>query len=202
MGEAVLLIIVAIVVVGPRDLPGLMRSLGRNISKLRRAATNLRDQSGIDEILQNENIHREVQDLQKLASGRILDIGLHDPFIPTAAALSASPPERADLYSSSRNPPRNREYPAGGPDAYGALPEDAAPYEEILAGSVAADPSAGERGADAPVADAVAADAPVVDGAGGAMATEGDAVAPAVGRAAPEGAVARGSLKDEATEAA
>jgi sec-independent protein translocase protein TatB len=128
-GEALLLVVIGLIVVGPRDLPSMMRSLGRNISKLRRTATDLRAQSGIDEILQNEGIHREIQDLQKLATGRILEVGLHEPLLSPASSPRPLSAPTSDLYSSRREPPRRREYPPGGPDCFDAIPEDAALYQ-------------------------------------------------------------------------
>ncbi|MCS6900242.1 MAG: twin-arginine translocase TatA/TatE family subunit [Myxococcales bacterium] len=173
-GEAVLLVLLAIIVVGPRDLPGMMRALGRNISKLRRAASELRTQSGIDEILRNEGIHQEIQDLQKLATGRILELGLHEPLLPPGDFPNRPEPEgcaSVDPYSTRRVPPRNREYPIGGPDVYNALPEDAyAPVEPSVIQAEALEPT-GE---------------PPTSG------TKGTGV---------EGAVARGEVEDESSAA-
>ena len=121
-GEVVLLVIIAIVVVGPRNLPQMMRSLGRTVSKIRRMTTDLREQSGIDEILRAEGIEREVNELRKLATGRILEVNLDDDGMPRLPGV----------------PPRSREYPASGVDSYGALPDDAAPYEPPRAGDAAA----------------------------------------------------------------
>jgi sec-independent protein translocase protein TatB len=175
-GEAVLLVLLAIIVVGPRDLPGMMRSLGRNISKLRRTATELRSQSGIDEILQNEGIYREVQDLQKLAAGRIMELGLHEPLLPADGFPRRPEPEAptsTDPYQTHRAPPRNREYPMGGPDAYDALPEDAAPYaQSALTQDGVGEPSVGEP------------------------------PAPSGKRRAPEGVVARGDLAEDESSTA
>jgi sec-independent protein translocase protein TatB len=112
-GEVVLLCVIALVVIGPRNMPQAMRSLGKMVAKIRRMTVDLREQSGIDDILKNEGIEREVNELRKLASGRILDVDLYD---------DVEAPKRWD------NPPRNREYPTGGVDSYGALPEDASPY--------------------------------------------------------------------------
>lgn len=110
-GEFVLLALLAMVVIGPRELPRMARTIGKTLSKLRKAATDLREQSGIDEILQNEGIQKDVDDLRKLATGRILELDLED-----------EEPLRFPA------PPRFREYPTVGVDAYGALPDDAAPY--------------------------------------------------------------------------
>jgi sec-independent protein translocase protein TatB len=182
-GEALLLVLIAIVVVGPRDLPGMMRSLGRNISKLRRTANDLRSQSGIDEILQNEGIHREIQDLQKLATGRIMELGLHEPLMSPGS--SATRPRPADpggpgddpYTAATREPPRRREYPPGGPDSYDALPEDAALYQE---GAMDTDPLPSPGAATSATASPEAA-----------MATS---PAPAVKPSRPVGPVARGEL--------
>jgi sec-independent protein translocase protein TatB len=143
-GELTLLVLLAIVLIGPRNMPDMMRKLGRTITKVRRVATDLRQQSGIDEILQNEGIQREVQELQKLASGRIMDLGVD---------LEAPMRPRTEP-TTRRNPPRNREYPTEGADCFDALPDDAEPYRaddrlsngEPPAGEVAAssEPAAAE----------------------------------------------------------
>lgn len=138
-GEVVLLVIIAIVVVGPRNLPQMMRSLGRTVSKIRRMTTDLREQSGIDEILRAEGIEREVNELRKLATGRILEVNLDDDGMPRLPGV----------------PPRSREYPATGVDSYGALPDDAAPYEPPRAGEAAAS-AAPASAAPAPAAPAPA----------------------------------------------
>lgn len=136
-GEVVLLVIIGVVVIGPRNLPQMLRSLGRTVGKVRRAATDLREQSGIDEILRAEGLEKEVQELRKIAQGRILDVNLEDD-------LSVSKPVRI------APPPRTREYPTGGPDTYGALPEDAGDYAADAAGPAAPAAQAGTAAA-APV---------------------------------------------------
>jgi sec-independent protein translocase protein TatB len=124
-GEVLLLALVTLVVVGPRELPSMMRSLGRTLARVRRMTTQLREQSGIDEILRAEGIDRELQELRKLAQGRLLDVNLDDVLDENLPA-----------------PPRWREYPPGGVDTFGALPEDARPYfpvpEPVVAAPVAA----------------------------------------------------------------
>ena len=102
----VVLGVVAIVVVGPRNLPGLLRNAGQLIGRLRRMAMDIRTESGIDEILDHEGIRSEIDNFKKLASGEI------SPDDPPANVV----------------PNREREYPGVGADAYGALSEDLAPY--------------------------------------------------------------------------
>jgi sec-independent protein translocase protein TatB len=105
-GEMVVLGVVALVVVGPRNLPSLLRTAGQLIGRLRRMAIDLRAESGIDEILDAEGIRTEIDNFRRLASGAI------DP----------------DQLSPNVVPDREREYPRTGPDAYGAFSEDLVPY--------------------------------------------------------------------------
>jgi sec-independent protein translocase protein TatB len=105
-GEMVVLGVVALVVVGPRNLPSLLRGAGQLIGKVRRMANELRVESGIDEILDAEGIRSEIDNFRRLASGAI------------------SP----DDISPNVVPDREREYPRVGPDAYGAFSEDMVPY--------------------------------------------------------------------------
>lgn len=129
-GEVVLLCLLGIVVVGPRNLPQMMRQLGKTVSKVRRMTSEIREQSGIDDILRAEGIEREVAEIKKLATGRIMDIRLDDePGVSRPVHVV---------------PPRSREYPTRGPDSYGALPDDAEPYLPLEAGPTLAPPD-GER---------------------------------------------------------
>jgi sec-independent protein translocase protein TatB len=111
-GEVVLLALIAMIVVGPRNLPTMLRTLGRTIGKLKRMTVEIREQTGIDEILRGEGIEKEMEQLRMIASGRILDVDLAD--------------DPAD-----EHPPRYREYPRMGVDAYDAIPEDTAPYVPV-----------------------------------------------------------------------
>jgi sec-independent protein translocase protein TatB len=105
-GELVILGIIALVVVGPRRLPSMLRTAGQVIGKVRRMAMDIRTESGIDEILDAEGIRSELETFRKLAAGEL------PPDEPAKRIL----------------PDREREYPAVGCDAYGALSEDLVPY--------------------------------------------------------------------------
>ena len=105
-GEMVILAIIALVVVGPRRLPSMLRTAGQVIGKVRRMAMDIRTESGIDEILDAEGIRSELDNFRRLAAGEI------PPDEPARTIL----------------PDREREYPNVGCDAYGALTEDLVPY--------------------------------------------------------------------------
>jgi sec-independent protein translocase protein TatB len=65
-GEITILLIVGIVVVGPQKLPGMMRTAGQWVTKLRRMSTDLRSQSGIDRIIREEGLEKEIRELRAL----------------------------------------------------------------------------------------------------------------------------------------
>ncbi|NUP09047.1 MAG: hypothetical protein HOW73_23600 [Polyangiaceae bacterium] len=64
--EMMILLIVGIVVVGPKRLPEMMRKAGQYVAKLRRLSTDLRAQSGIDRILREEGLEKEIRELRAL----------------------------------------------------------------------------------------------------------------------------------------
>lgn len=121
-GEIVLLVIVGLIVVGPRRLPALMRTAGHWVGKLRRMSSDLRAQSGIDDLIRQEGLEREIEELRSLARVNVVDT------LITPAAAAAPLPAPANLLRRRRPPLRQREYPLVGCDAAGALPDDAPFY--------------------------------------------------------------------------
>lgn len=159
-GEVVLLIIVAIVVVGPRQLPSMMRTAGQWVSRIRRMSTDLRAQSGIDQLMRDEGIDRSIQEIRALQNINVLD-GLERmaqaapvaPAARTALGTVVTTPAEAKADTVPIDKPatdkpaddkpvdaieekpgkvaREREYPLLGCDSYGALADDAAPYGAV-----------------------------------------------------------------------
>jgi sec-independent protein translocase protein TatB len=163
-GELVIVVIVAIVVIGPKDLPRMLRKAGQWAGKLRRMATDVRAQSGIDEVLRSEGLTKDLNEIRRLAQGDLLDP------IPLAPIHDAREAHEGVVIV------REREYPREGADSYGALPDTAHAYMHGLPPSaLARDPLyiAGDADAelppppDAPATNPAAGDVPVVPGAGG-----------------------------------
>jgi sec-independent protein translocase protein TatB len=123
-GELVVLVIVAIVVIGPKDLPKVLRRLGQWSGKIRRMAADLRQQSGIDDVLRTEGLAESVQEIRKLARGELGDIERSIKYDGSEAKLEARAVEVRAM--------RDREYPRDGADAYGALPDTALVYTDTL----------------------------------------------------------------------
>src|SRR6185295_11216975 len=109
-----------------------MRTAGQWVSKLRRMSSDLRSQSGIDDIIRHEGLEKEIQELRSLSRMNMVESliapGALQPIArsPAPAALpapstagSGAPQERDRL-----QPLREREYPLIGCDAAGALADD------------------------------------------------------------------------------
>jgi sec-independent protein translocase protein TatB len=112
-GEIVVLALVALVVIGPKDLPKLLRAAGRFIGQAKRAVADVKRETGLDEVLRGD-----FQDLERLAD-HIEDMG---PYRGDAPAGQLTP--REDAF-------RLREYPRIGADAGMLIPEDASVYDVI-----------------------------------------------------------------------
>ena len=52
--ELGLILLVILIVVGPHKLPSMMRTLGQWLGRFRRMTTEMRAQSGIDDVLRQE----------------------------------------------------------------------------------------------------------------------------------------------------
>jgi sec-independent protein translocase protein TatB len=142
-GELAVVIIVGLIVMGPKELPKVLRKLGLWAGKLRRMAADLRAQSGIDDALRDEGLDFDIREIRKLARGEIDGVMRREPPKPiealaTSEAPLLSPPSEPikfrDLYVAS-----DRENPREGPDSYGALPDTSIVYENTLPKSALAD---------------------------------------------------------------
>lgn len=141
--ELMLIGVVALVVVGPQRLPGMMSTVGKWSNKLRRMLFDVRAQSGIDEILRAEGITGGINEIRALRNAvrtnvssftQSLATGPRPPVVtssPKPATAPVSPPPVAQTSLSAESDAfahvpydRTREYPDEGCDAYGAIPED------------------------------------------------------------------------------
>jgi sec-independent protein translocase protein TatB len=156
--ELVVVVIVALVVMGPKDLPKMLRRVGQWAGKIRRAAADLRAQSGIDDALRSEGLADDIAEIRKLARGE-LDAVQRAARIDDAARAPETYPRGDDVYVM-----REREWPRDGADAYGALPDDAYVYADGLAkGPLARDPlyMLGDADAQLPAEEEIASSVPV-----------------------------------------
>lgn len=148
-GEIVVLVVVLLLVVGPRELPKMLRSLGQGARKIKRMSNELREQSGIDEIIHDEgldDLRGELDELRSIARPRnVLDTLVRPaPGRRIIRGDSNRSPERDDKPGRDlpgREPPSDVEYPEVGCDSYGALSDMADPYQPGDDGVIAGGPS-------------------------------------------------------------
>jgi sec-independent protein translocase protein TatB len=87
--ELMLLAIVALVVVGPKDLPRVMRVAGLWIGRARAMAGQLK--SGLDEVVREAEL-ADIEQRWKLENERILSEHLHPPQLAAGVEIAASEP--------------------------------------------------------------------------------------------------------------
>lgn len=83
--EILLVGIVALLVVGPKELPDLLRTVGRWVRKARMMASNF--QSTFDQMMRDEELARARQEMERSFSGT--------PALPSADKPSYAPQPRA-----------------------------------------------------------------------------------------------------------
>jgi sec-independent protein translocase protein TatB len=172
-GELCVLLLVGVVVLGPRDLPRYLKKAGQFAGKMRRLAYDMREKSGIDEVLRTEGIASDIAEIRKLARGEIggvmaavrstadaarisLPGGAASPSSPGGAPAPSSRNEPPSPYAMTQLPEsvtasqvvvdREHEYPREGADSYGALPDTAIVDDESLAASPLAEDALYARG--------------------------------------------------------
>ncbi|HEX7800641.1 MAG TPA: Sec-independent protein translocase protein TatB [Asticcacaulis sp.] len=145
-GELVVIAVVALIVVGPKDLPKLLRQLGRMVGKMRRMADEFRTsfedmarQSELDELRKEVDALRSGQMQPSIVSDinqqmRAIESDINAPSAAAAAPVApvevadmppAEPPvaEAAPISETARDnpqldgkPPRKRAAPKTAPD--------------------------------------------------------------------------------------
>ncbi len=118
--ELLVILVVGLIVLGPQKLPGLFRSLGQWINQLRRLLTEVRVQSGIDDILRAEGLHGGLSELRGMMRS--------DVRRDAAPIANSSDDDRNNPYSNSFEYDIARERPVEGPDSYEAIADDLAEF--------------------------------------------------------------------------
>lgn len=118
--EMAVIAVVALIAVGPQRLPAALRSLGDWIRRLRQLTSEVRAQTGIDEILRAEGLEGGLSELRGMLRG---DLGTLSRISREPERSPDDPYLHSDPYRASSLDP-DREYPPEGPDAAGVIPDD------------------------------------------------------------------------------
>ena len=111
--ELTLIALVTLVVVGPQRLPSMLRTVGEWTRRLRRLTTEVRAQTGIDQVLRQEGIEGGLVELRSMMRGDF------SSFQRERRAQRVEDPYRETIEID-----RSREYPPEGVDAAYALADD------------------------------------------------------------------------------
>jgi sec-independent protein translocase protein TatB len=158
--EFLLIGVVALVVIGPKELPGVMRTLGQYTRKVRSMAADFQNQ------FQEAMREAEMTDLKKQVDDMAQDIKQYDPLKDV----------RADVEAIGKNISTNLADPAASqPAKEFPLPEAAAQLEDqsvVAAATGPVTPEAAAESAPAPQAETELHDPAVVTTATGPVASE------------------------------
>ena len=178
-GELLVICVVALIAVGPKKLPGMLKTLGQWLRKLRNMTNDVRSQTGIDELLRSEGLHGGLNELRGLLRGNHA-APIEAPQ-PAPAPAYVPPPEVAidDPYANIEID-ASREYPQEGADSYGALPDDLLDDESYVGTTDAAEATEAATAATDSGKPTEATDAKATDAAEAAPATESVAKDPAL----------------------
>jgi sec-independent protein translocase protein TatB len=63
--EMLIIAVVLLIAVGPRQLPQLMKTVGKGLREVRKAADDLRRSTGIDELLRDEDLRNPLRGIDQ-----------------------------------------------------------------------------------------------------------------------------------------
>ena len=151
--ELLLIAVVALVFIGPKELPGVLRTVGQWTGKVRRMATEFQDQF-------REAIREaEVADLKKDIDEATSKVGGLDPFSDIKEAAEWKPPEPTTPPPADAPPAPPAEAvmadtataathaPAEAPAPHANAPQPDAPKPDVMQGEVAPAAPGGDRAA-------------------------------------------------------
>ena len=108
--EILVVLVVALVVVGPKDLPRLMRTLGRWVRKARGMADQFR--ASFDEMAREselDELRGEIEALRRARPLGTLEDEVNRAMLPPETAKAETPPPAADAEPNTKPAP---EHPA------------------------------------------------------------------------------------------
>ncbi len=119
-GEMLVIGVFALLAVGPDKLPGMIKTVAKTYRQLRRTADDLRQSTGIDDLLRDE----ELRELASFRKQKLLDLN----------ALTKPAPQKLVAAKGGPSHPSSDEHPPEGIDVFEArhrLAEEIAKREAL-----------------------------------------------------------------------
>lgn len=103
MPELLVIMAIALIVIGPKKLPDLARSIGRALGEFKKATGELKSSLGVDEELSDvkhafDDINQEIKDVVNV-----------DPLQPEKNNTGSTMPDKAEQADPTGNPPGKEE---------------------------------------------------------------------------------------------
>jgi sec-independent protein translocase protein TatB len=136
--ELLLIGIVALVFIGPKELPGVLRTLGQWMSKIRRMAGEFQNQ------FHDAMREAELADLKKEVDEMAAQAAVYSNFDPLSDVRKEMETAKRDIESAVADKPAAEQSAAGAPPAGDAPPASDAPPVEPAAPVAAAGEAAKE----------------------------------------------------------
>lgn len=139
-GELVVIGVIALIVIGPKELPAVLRTVGRTMNKVRRMAGEFQGQ--FQEALREAELHdlkKQADDIASTVSGSVGDLSSINPMAET----------QKEIENSFNFDPSKSEPPAAEAVPPEAAPPEALPAPEPQAALPAPDAHAAAEPADA-----------------------------------------------------
>ncbi len=115
--EILLIAVVALIFIGPKELPQVLQSLGKAIGKLRRSADDFRRQ--FEDSMRDSgygDLHQNIQDLRQLNPTNQLrssiDNALNQSYTPAAAPPTATAAEVSPVSEVGQAPTQGQNLPS------------------------------------------------------------------------------------------
>ena len=106
-GEMVVIAVVLLLVVGPKELPSLLKTVGKGVREVRRASDELRKSVGIDELMRDEDLRNPMRDRPEQPSYKLTkaDLEREQPDESVDVAFARARAEDAARVAQQASPP-------------------------------------------------------------------------------------------------
>src|SRR4051794_32190290 len=100
-GEMLIIAVILLIAVGPRELPKLLKTVGKGMREVRKASSDLRRTVGIDELLLDEDLRDPMRDKPKRRPLSLAELDREEPREGLDVAYARSQAEEAARHAQA-----------------------------------------------------------------------------------------------------